>query len=121
MHPAVSNDRIWFQSNPSSVVRFRRAIAGELQAVTDHGGEVPIFRPSFCRYEASPRWVAVVDVMRLIETGPVDKDEPTVRLRLKIPAMRSIARRRLAERELKQAIAAELLASLEAEAETVAA
>ena len=40
MHPAVRDDRIWFQSNPSSVVRFRRAIAGEFQAVANHGGEL---------------------------------------------------------------------------------
>ena len=121
MHPAVRNDRIWFQSNPSAVVRFRRAIAGEFQAFANNGGDIPVFLPSFCRTEAPTRWVAVVDLMRLIQTGQVDIDEPTARLRLKIPALRSRNRQNLAEQELKQAIAAELLANLEAEAEMVAA
>ena len=121
MHPAVRDDRIWFQSNPSAVVRFRRAIAGEFQAVTDHGGDAPIFRPSFCRSEAPTRWVAVVDLIRLVDTEDWKPDEPTARLRLKVPALRSDDRKRRAEKELKQAIAAELLANLEADAGTVAA
>ena len=121
MHPAVRDDRIWFQRNPSAVVRFRRAVAGEFQAVIDHGGDAPIFRPSFCRAEAPTHWVAVVDLMRLVDTGDLEPDEPTARLRLRIPAMRSINRRRRAERELTQAIAAELLASLETDTSTVAA
>ena len=123
MHPAVRDDRIWFQNNPTAVVRFRRTVSGEFQAVANHGGDVPVFRPAFCRPEAPTRWVAVVDLMRLIEAGDgeVAPDEPTARLRLRIPALRSIHRKRLAERELKQAIAAELLASLEADTGTMAA
>ena len=121
MHPAVRDDLIWFQNNPAQVVRFRRAIAGEFQAVIDQGAEAPVFRPSFCRSEAPTRWVAVVDLMRLIEPGEVGLNEPTARLRLKIPALRSIVRKRRAEQELKQAIAAELLENLEADAGAVAA
>ena len=121
MHPAVHDDRIWFQSNPSAVVRFRRAVAGEFQAVIDHGGDAPIFRPSFCRSEAPTRWVAVVDLMRLVDTGDLEPDEPTARLRLKVPALRSNDRQRRAEQELKQAIAAELLENLDADAGTIAA
>jgi len=121
MHPAVRDDRIWFQSNPSAVVRFRRAVAGEFQAIADHGGEVPVFRPAFCRPEAPTRWVAVVDLMRLVDSGETKPNEPTARLRLRIPALRSIARKRRAEQELKQAIAAELLANLDANAGTIAA
>ena len=121
MHPAVRDDRFWFQNNPSAVVRFRRAVTGEFQAVIDHGGDAPIFRPSFCRTEAPTRWVAVVDLMRLIDTGGLKPNEPTARLRLRIPALRSINRKRRAERELKQAIAAELLASLETDTGTIAA
>ena len=64
MHPAVRDDRIWFQKNPAAIVRFRRAIAGEFQALIDQGAEAPVFRPSFCRSEAPTRWVAVVDLMR---------------------------------------------------------
>ena len=121
MHPAVHDDRIWFQCNPSAVVRFRRAVAGEFQDVIDHGGDAPIFRPSFCRSEAPTHWVAVVDLMRLVDTENWKPDEPTARLRLKVPALRSNDRKRRAEKELKQAIAAELLANLEADAGTVAA
>tara|TARA_B100000674_G_C37873366_1_gene930690 strand:+ start:180 stop:545 length:366 start_codon:yes stop_codon:yes gene_type:complete len=121
MHPAVQDDRIWFQSNPSAVVRFRRAVAGEFQAIIDHGGDAPIFRPSFCRSEAPTHWVAVVDLMRLVATGDWDPNEPTARLRLRVPALRSNDRKFCAEQELKQAIAAELLANLEADAGTIAA
>ena len=121
MHPAVRDDRIWFQSNPTAVVRFRRGVSGEFQAVANHGGEVPVFRPEFCRPEAPTRWVAVVDLMRLVDTGDLEPDEPSARLRLRIPALRSIDRRRRAERELRQAIAAELLASLETDVEPIAA
>ena len=113
MHPAVRDDRIWFQNNPAEVVRFRRAVSGEFQAVANHGGEVPVFRPEFCRPEAPTHWVAVVDLMRLVDTRDLEPDEPTARLRLRIPALRSVDRRRRAERELTQAIAMELLASLE--------
>ena len=120
MHPAVRDDRIWFQNNPSAVVRFRRAVAGEFQAVGHHGGEVPVFRPSFCRTETPTRWVAVVDLIRLVDTGGVATGEPTARLRLRVPALRNPDRRRRAEQELKKAVAAELLASLEADSGTIA-
>ena len=59
--------------------------------------------------------------MRLVETGDLASDEPTARLRLKVPALRSNDRKRHAEQELKQAIAAELLANLDADAGTIAA
>ena len=121
MHPAVRDDRIWFQNNPAEVVRFRRAIAGEFQTLIDQCAEAPVFRPTCCRPEAPTRWVAVVDLMRLVDSGETKPNEPTARLRLRIPALRSIARKRRAEQQLKQAIASELLANLEAEAETVAA
>ena len=121
MHPAVSDDRIWFQSNNSAVVRFRRAVAGEFQAVIDHGRDAPIFRPSFCRSDAPTDWVAVVDLMRLVDNADSEPDEPTARLRLKVPALRSNDRKRRAEQEPKQAIAAELLENLDADAGTIAA
>ncbi len=121
MHPAVHDDRIWFQCNPSAVVRFRRAVAREFHAVIDHGGDTPIFRPSFCRSDAPTCWVAVVNLMRLVDTADLEPNEPTARLRLKVPALRSNARKRCAERELKQAIAAELLANLDADGATIAA
>ena len=121
MYPAVRDDRIWFQKNPAAVVRFRRTITGEFQALIDQGAEAPVFRPSFCKSKAPTRWVAVVDLMRLIEPRDVGSQEPTARLRLKIPALRSIARKHRAEKELKQAIAAELLENLEADSGAMAA
>jgi len=120
MHPAVRDDRIWFQNNPAEVVRFRRAVSGEFRAVANHGGEVPVFRPAFCRPEAPTRWVAVVDLMRLVDAGDLKPNEPSARLRLRIPALRTIDRRRRAKRELTQAIAAELLANLETDTGTMA-
>lgn len=121
MHPAVYDDRIWFNNNPSAVVRFRRAVTGEFQAVTNRGLEPPVFRPSFCRSEATVSWVAVVNLIRLVGIEKEKPQEPTARLRLRIPALRSLDRQRRAEQELKQAIAAELLASLETQHGEVAA
>ena len=105
MHPAVRDDRIWFQNNPGEVVRFRKPVSGEFQAVANHGEEVPVFRPAFCRPEAATSWVAVVDLIRLIEPGEVEPGRPTARLRLRIPALRSIDLKRRAQREVTQAIA----------------
>ena len=121
MHPAVHDDRIWFESNPAAVVRFRRAVAGEFQALAEHGGDAPTFRPSFCRSDVPARWVAVVNLMRLVDNRGVEIGAPTARLRLRIPALRSNYRKIHAERELKQAIAAELLSNLETDADTIAA
>ena len=121
MHPAVHDDRIWFRNNPSAVVRFRKIISGEFQALEDHGSKAPVFLPSFCRAETPTRWVAVLDLMRLIEPEAVEPNEPTVRLRLKVPALRSIHRRRRAEQELKKAVASELLADLETNTDAIAA
>ena len=121
MHPAVRDDRIWFQENPTAIVRFRRAVAGEFQGLAEHGEEAPVFRPSFCRTETPTRWVAVVDLIRLVDTDESRPDEPTARLRLKVPAFRTADRRRRAEQELKKAIASELLDNLEAGCNTVAA
>ena len=120
MHSAIRDDRIWFQNNRAAIVRFRKSFAEEFQAVANHGGDVPVFRPRFVD-PTLPPWVAVVDLMRLIETREMAPDEPTARLRLKVPALRSNDRKRRAEHELKQAIAAELLANLEGDAGTVAA
>ena len=121
MHHAVREDRLWFQNNPDALVRFRTASPGEFTPLFERGEQPPFFRPSICRPTAPLRWVAVVDLIRLVSTGDLDPDEPTARLRLKIPALVSRDRRRRAEQELKQAIAAELLANLESVSETVAA
>ena len=121
MHHVVREDRLWFQNNPGALVRFRTASPGEFTPLFERGEQPPFFRPSICRPTAPLRWVAVVDLMRLVDTRNLVPDEPTARLRLKVPALRSNDLKRRAEQELKQAIAAELLENLDADAGTIAA
>ena len=121
MHHAVREDRLWFQNNPDALVRFRTASPGEFTPLFERGEQPPFFRPSICRPTAPLRWVAVVDLMRLVDNGARGTGEPTARLRLRVPALRTPDRRRRAEQELKKAVAAELLASLEGEFGTIAA
>ena len=120
MHPAVRDDRIWFQNNPTKVVRFRRAVSGEFQAISNQGIEVPCFRPVFCSPQAPTHWVAVVDLMRLLKDGEVNKMNQKLAYASGSPlCAASIVN--AAERELKQAIAAELLANLGVNSASIAA
>lgn len=121
MHHAVREDRLWFQDNPESIVRFRRAEPGEFMPLQAMGERPPEFRPSMCHAGAPMRWVAVVDLMRLAGSTEIGHTEPNIRLRLRVPAIRSSARRRQAEEELLNAIAAELMSSLECEKIEIAA
>ena len=118
---AIRQDRCWFQTNPSAIVRFRSASDGEFTPLQAIGAVPPSFRPSFCRANAPLRWVAVVDLMRLTGSPSTQPDEPTIRLRLQIPAIRSTQRQQKAKAELLDAIAAELLESLESEQKPIAA
>ena len=108
MHQAVRNDSLWFQKHPDKIVRFRRSAGGEFQPVLNHGEEPPSFRPSFSRSNAPLTWVAVIDLMRLLGE-PHDHEAPRVRLRLRIPALRSTHNQQAAEQELIDGICAELL------------
>ena len=118
---AIRQDRCWFQTNPSAIVRFRSASEGEFTPLQAIGAVPPSFRPSFCRVNAPLSWVAVVDLMRLAGSPSTQPDEPTVRLRLQIPAIRSAKRQQKAKAELLDAIAAELLEGLESEQNPIAA
>ena len=118
---AIRQDRCWFQTNPSAIVRFRSASEGEFTPLQAIGAVPPSFRPSFCRDNAPLSWVAVVDLMRLAGSPSTQPDEPTVRLRLQIPAIRSVKRQQKAKAELLDAIAAELLEHLESEQAPMAA
>ena len=80
-----------------------------MQACGEHP---PIFRPSICRPGAPLRWVAVVNLMRLAGANSQEAAETTARLRLRIPAIRTSLRRKMAENELLDAVCAELLASI---------
>ena len=118
---ALRQDRCWFQTNPSAIVRFRSASDGEFTPLQAKGAVPPSFRPSFCKANAPLRWVAVVDLMRLAGSPSTQPDEPTIRLRLQIPAIRSTKRQQKAKAELLDAIAAELLERLESEQSPIAA
>ena len=120
MASAAREDRLWFQSNPSAIIRFRSASDGEFTPLEATGVTPPSFRPSFCRANAPLRWVAVVDLMRLAGSTSTDPEEPTARLRLQIPAIRSTKRQQKAKAELLDAVAAELLEQLESEQSPIA-
>ena len=121
MHHAVRDDRLWFQTNPVAIVRFRTTSPGEFTPLVSMGKKPPFFRPSMCRPGAPLRWVAVVDLMRLAGSSIADPEEPTARLRLRIPAIRSFKGQEKAKAELLDAIAAELFAQLESEETVIAA
>ena len=118
---SIWQDRCWFQTNTSAIVRFRAASEGEFTQLQAIGATPPSFRPSFSRANAPLSWVAVVDLMRLAGPPSTQPDEPTVRLRLQIPAIRSAKRQQKAKAELLEAIAAELLEHLESEQNPLAA
>ena len=118
---AIQQDRCWFQTNPSAIVRFRSASDGEFTPLQAIGAVAPSFRPSFCRANAPLSWVAVVDLMRLAAPPSTQNDELTARLRLQIPAIRSLKLQQKAKAELLNAIAAELVEALESEQTPMAA
>ena len=64
MSSAIWQDRVWFQCNPTAIVRFRPSSDGEFTPLQALGATPPSFRPSFCRANAPLRWVAVVDDRR---------------------------------------------------------
>ena len=115
MSSAIRQDRLWFQSNPFAIVRFRAASDGEFTPLEDTGVTPPEFRPSICRPNAPLRWVAVVDLMRLAGTTSAEPQNSTLRVRLKVPAIRSLRRQQQVEEELLEAIALELLSLMTAE------
>ena len=67
------------------------------------------------------RWVAVVDLMRLAGSSWADPEEPTARLRLRIPAIRTVKGQEKAKAELLDAVAAELLEHMESEQRSIPA
>ena len=121
MHHAVREDRLWFQNNPDALVRFRTASPGEFTPLFERGEQPPFFRPSICRPTAPLRWVAVVDLMRLASFTLSDPEAPTVRLRLRVPAIRNFGRQEKAKAELLDAVAAELLDTIGSEQTGIAA
>ena len=121
MHPAIREDRVWFQQHPLAIVRFRPTELGEFSPLQAIGEQPPVFRPSICRPGSPLRWVAVVDLMRLAGASSHEAAETTARLRLRIPAIRLSQRQKQAEDELLDAVCAELLASISADDKDLAA
>ena len=121
MHHAVREDRLWFQNNPFALVRFRAASPGEFTPLYAMGEQPPSFQPSICKPTATLRWVAVVHLMQLAGSPLADPEEATIRLRLRIPAIRSFRRQEQAKAELLDAVVAELLDNISPEQTTIAA
>lgn len=121
MSRAVRQDRLWFEQNPNAIVRFRSTSEGEFDPLHAVGEQPPFFRPSICRENAPLRWVAVVDLMRLAGDKSTDAIEPTMRVRMRIPAIPSLKRREKVEKELVNAIAAELLDAMDPKNNVIAA
>ena len=121
MSSAIRQDRLWFQSNPSAIVRFRAAADGEFTPLLNEGATPPEFRPSICKPNAPLRWVAVVDLMRLAGTTDSNKHphDPTLRVRLRVPALRCLRRQQQVEEELLDAIASELLSLMSTDDQNV--
>ena len=46
MHHAVRDDRLWFQTNPAAIVRFRNASPGEFTPLVSMGDKPPFFGPA---------------------------------------------------------------------------
>ena len=113
MSGAIQRDRLWFLKNQSAIVRFRPVDQDEFAPLQAVGEVPPAFRPSICKPNTPLRWVAVVDLMRLAGQTIVSPDDSTLRLRLRIPEIRSHKRRQQVEEELLNAIAAELLSTIE--------
>ncbi len=113
MSRAIQRDRIWFLKNQSAIVRFRPVDLNEFAPLHAVGEVPPAFHPSICKQDAPLRWVAVVDLTRLSGQTSASPDDSTLRLRLRIPEIRSLKRRKQVEEELLNAIAAELLSAME--------
>ena len=113
MHKVVQGDRTWFQQNPQAIVRFRAADPCEFAELIAIGEKPPIFRPSFSRANSRVNWVAVVDLIRLADLESLNNGESTLRLRVCIPAIRTAKLQKIVEKELIQAIEAELFCKFE--------
>ena len=100
------SDQRWFRRHGQRIVRFRKEISGEFDALRQEDREIPHYRPNGFRADTQLNWVAVVDLQRL--SGCFDATE-SMRVRLQTCAVRSVVMQRLVGDELAEAIAAELL------------
>ena len=104
------SDRDWFERHPRAVVRFRRQHRHEFSALSRQGHSPPVFKPSFSTEpEEAATWVAVVDLLQLLQDPGSCGDPSRLRLRMRTIPLRSAQQRQQARRELIQAVASELL------------
>ena len=106
----LRSDRDWFERHPQAVVRFRRQHPHEFLPLTQQGHCPPVFKPSFSTEpEEAATWVAVVDLLQLLQDPGSFTDPSRLRLRMRTIPLRSAQQRQQARRELIQAVASELL------------
>ena len=80
------NDRLWFDSYPFAIVRFRRQHAEEFATLVSQNQQAPVFLPSFCTTDrVLLTWVAVVDVFQLLRDCNASGDGTRLRLRMQTP------------------------------------
>ena len=104
------SDRDWFERHPHAVVRFRRQHRHEFSALSRQGHSPPVFKPSFStKPDEAATWVAVVDLLQLLQTPGSCGNPSRLRLRMRTIPLRSAQQRQQARRELIQAVASELL------------
>ena len=107
---ALLSDRNWFERHPQAVVRFRRQHLHEFSALSHQGHTPPIFKPGFStKPDEAATWVAVVDLLQLLQTPGSCGNPSRLRLRMRTIPLRSAQQRQQARRELIQAVANELL------------
>ncbi len=108
MRSAIVNDRNWFDQHPREIVRFRPALNQEFQQFEELEELPPTFLPSGFSETLPKSWVAVVEIMRMIDAayGPL---EGSLRLRICTVPIRSKANQALATQELIERISSELL------------
>lgn len=106
----TANDRAWFLTHPEAVIRFRPIRAHELESLKMHGIRPPEFRPSWCKSSAALEKVAVIDLIRLLQSNPGNKHpNETLRIRLVTIKARSKQLQASLQKELISAVCKELM------------
>ena len=107
---ALLSDREWFERHPQAVVRFRRQHRQEFSALSRQGHTSPVFKPCFSKESReAATWVAVVDLLQLLQEPGSSGDPSRLRLRIRTIPLRSAQQRHQARQELIHAVASELL------------
>ena len=92
------------------MVRFRKQHLHEFSALIRQGHTPQVFKPSFITEPGeAATWVAVVDLLQLLQDPGSCGDPSRLRLRMRTIPLGSAQQRQQARRELIQAVASELL------------